>query len=465
MRNIYTKPLLKFCLYIIASTIALSGLSLFNHYPLVFSDTGTYVLSAYTLDPPQDRPIGYSLFIRAVTWKASMWPVVFAQGFLCSLLLWHLIRVLSGKASMKRHATTIIILLFTSSLAWYSNQLMPDIFTSITFISLYLILADAHKKWWHYALYISSLFLGCITHSSHMALIPVIIAGWMAIYFLKKDYFHSNFSWKNIIIAGTVWLSGIAFLTMYNASKGRDMQLNRYVFITARLSANGMLKKYIYDHPNKYAGFDILRDSLPTTEAEFIWNPNGTSPYYRIYHGNGDEANKAFGIIIKDLITTPKYWPAILWDIFITTLQQFCSVSTGSSLGPFGLDSAPYWVIDQHVHEAHTYITSMQQYGFFRELPIANLLNYLTLAISTLIIFLSWNKKWLSSHLKIYILLAFLFMLANAGITGCLANVYDRLQARATWPWVLAALVIGLKFLEEKVWKKYIQIKISDRLQ
>lgn len=56
-------------LYLVGTAFLIIALAFFNRYPLVYSDTGTYIRSAFTLHPPVDRPIGYSLIIRAVTCK------------------------------------------------------------------------------------------------------------------------------------------------------------------------------------------------------------------------------------------------------------------------------------------------------------------------------------------------------------------------------------------------------------
>lgn len=66
-------------LYLVGTAFLIIALAFFNRYPLVYSDTGTYIRSAFTLHPPVDRPIGYSLIIRAVTWQSTLWTVVLFQ--------------------------------------------------------------------------------------------------------------------------------------------------------------------------------------------------------------------------------------------------------------------------------------------------------------------------------------------------------------------------------------------------
>ncbi|MBK6774919.1 MAG: hypothetical protein IPG74_03390 [Flavobacteriales bacterium] len=63
-------------LYYLLTGTAIAVIALINGYPLVYSDSGTYIMNAFTLAQIEDRPIGYGLIIHAITWKATLWTVV-----------------------------------------------------------------------------------------------------------------------------------------------------------------------------------------------------------------------------------------------------------------------------------------------------------------------------------------------------------------------------------------------------
>jgi len=72
--------------------IAAAGLMLpafYNGYPLVYSDTGTYIASGFEGKVPNSRPITYGLFIRHSSLTASLWLSAFAQCLMVSLLLYY----------------------------------------------------------------------------------------------------------------------------------------------------------------------------------------------------------------------------------------------------------------------------------------------------------------------------------------------------------------------------------------
>ena len=58
-----------------------------NGYPLVFSDTGTYLSQAIHLYLGWDRPAFYSLFMMALHLTLTTWPVILAQAIFVILVL------------------------------------------------------------------------------------------------------------------------------------------------------------------------------------------------------------------------------------------------------------------------------------------------------------------------------------------------------------------------------------------
>jgi hypothetical protein len=61
----------------IATTCLLLFDALYNGYPLIYSDTGTYLSSGFLLETPFDRPITYGIFMRISSLNGvSLWGVV-----------------------------------------------------------------------------------------------------------------------------------------------------------------------------------------------------------------------------------------------------------------------------------------------------------------------------------------------------------------------------------------------------
>ena len=51
-------------LLLLLGTILLSWAAFYNGFPLIYSDTSTYLESGFVLETPLDRPITYGLLMR-----------------------------------------------------------------------------------------------------------------------------------------------------------------------------------------------------------------------------------------------------------------------------------------------------------------------------------------------------------------------------------------------------------------
>jgi hypothetical protein len=61
---------------ILFSALLLSWPAFYNAYPLVFSDTGTYLAQAMERFLGWDRPVFYSFFLLPLHWSLTLWPVI-----------------------------------------------------------------------------------------------------------------------------------------------------------------------------------------------------------------------------------------------------------------------------------------------------------------------------------------------------------------------------------------------------
>ena len=141
--------------------LALSSLCLlipafWNHYPLLNPDTATYIESGFIPEMPSDRPITYGLLIRLSTLNGlSLWLLVFAQAYIVSLLLFRVIKNLcGGKPYILPGLLTVFTLSIGSSLSWIVSQVQPDVFTSIAFLCVVLLLMGREKTQTNILLYI-----------------------------------------------------------------------------------------------------------------------------------------------------------------------------------------------------------------------------------------------------------------------------------------------------------------------
>ena len=68
--------------------------AVWNGYPLVFADTGTYLTQAIHHYAGWDRPIFYSLFMFPLHATVTVWPVVIVQALITAYVLHLVCRIL-----------------------------------------------------------------------------------------------------------------------------------------------------------------------------------------------------------------------------------------------------------------------------------------------------------------------------------------------------------------------------------
>jgi hypothetical protein len=443
----------------VLTTVLLSIPAFYNRYPLFFSDSGTYLVSLFDKHfVSMDRPFGYGFMMRFVSMKLSLWPIVLFQNLVATVLIWKIItRFFEIEKARYIHMFVCVLLLITSSLPWYSNQIMPDIITSFMILVLYLFFTSVNKYKW---LYVVVLFFFVLTHFSNF---PILIFSAFTIATLA--YFFKIHTVKEVVLNSIVVLSVVVAgilticLQSYINNQGFVFSHSSSVFLTGRLSETGLLKTYLQENcHSKPSPLCTYTDSLSNTAADFIWDDQSAlNKISRIrfksiqptseqnWHYLNNEVCKP---IVKDIITTPKYVVKFAYYGIRESVIQFFQLNIGSGLSQYGYNSPPFWPIRDHLaSELPAFLTSNQNVRNLN-FDLVNGVNYIVLLASFCVMWFAWTKSQLSKELKAFCTFIVLSIYWNALFTSALGNVYDRLQARITWLFVLAAVIVAVKLIQ-----------------
>lgn len=262
---------------IILSAALLIWPAVWNGYPLVFSDTGTYLSQAIEHYAGWDRPVFYSLFLFPLHMTLTTWPVIAAQAMLTAHTLHLAHRTLCPSASPWWLPPLAGALTVTTSLPWFVAQLMPDVFTGVLVLALALLifvperLSPRERLW----LVLFASFI-IATHQSHVPLTLVLLL---------------------VLLPLRRWLGGAEPLGFMGVARSAAplalavvalVSVNLAAFGRASLSPFGnvfLLARIIYDGP----GMDVLRrdcpaagwrlcasiDRMPDNSDDFLWQPDG----------------------------------------------------------------------------------------------------------------------------------------------------------------------------------------------
>jgi hypothetical protein len=121
--------------------------ALYNGYPLVWWDSGTYVRSSFLLEVPLSRPVFYGLFLLLAHWRLTLWGVVLAQSAVVVYLLRTTIENVgpARNAGTRRDLELVGVTAWRAigtSLPWLTGWGMSDVFAGICVRSLFCMLFE-----------------------------------------------------------------------------------------------------------------------------------------------------------------------------------------------------------------------------------------------------------------------------------------------------------------------------------
>lgn len=442
MRELNYKSTASRIIYFFCTALLLIAPALYNKYPLVYPDSGTYIVTLSNLIPPVDRTVGYGLFMRIVTWKSTLWTVVFSQGLIIGLLLFETLKIIIRKERLYAlHFSIVVLLVLFSSVGWFAGQIMPDIFAPALILTLFIILAKEKITLAGWVLLLAGGFFFCISHFSHILLSGLLIAVSIFYAFIFKDLFPQR---KKLFLRsamiGLVLLASTLFLAFNHLSHGYGFRLNRSsnVFITARLSETGILKKYLDEKcAEKQYSLCACKDSLPGSVSAFLWNE--TSPLYRL-SGGWAAADAEYSGITKDVFSTPRFMAPFLWQGGCGTVVQLFRTGAGEGLQPYRMNTGPWYAMRDHMPAEFNQYTSSQQYYGLLDFKMFNTASAIAIMVSLIALFYMLYKKAASAKFRFFVYLIVTAIFFNAAITSCLANVADRMNARVIWLVTFAGL-------------------------
>jgi hypothetical protein len=431
-----------------AAAVALSALMLvwpafWNGYPLIFADTGTYLGQALLIYLGWDRPPFYSVFLFATHWRLTLWGPILAQGLIVAHLLGVCLRVL-GQPNPWLLLPVAFLLGVLTGLPWFAAQLMPDMFTGVVVLALWLLgfraeLLSRGERLWMLLLATAAIAF----HQSHLPLaLGLALCGGALLLVWRgaRPALIGTTRMAAPIVAVVVALLAVNFAAHGRASPSPFGS----VFLATRL---------IYDGP----GMDMLRracpeagwrvcpalDRLGAGHNAFLWEP--TSPLHTELGGPKRWGAEASAIVSETLRQAPG---AVVLGILGNTWRQFFLLDTGDGLEPWPGVPGPEPLIARFFpHELRRFLDSRQQKGLLQHdaeaiTPLHRAAALLGLGSLVVVLVVRRRRRGLAKlALALFILAA---AAGNAAVTGGLSGPAIRYQARLAWLFVLAPAALLL---------------------
>ncbi len=391
------------------------GILVWLKLPLFTSDSGAYLLNSYAQNLPMDRPVFYSWFIvlfknYGLRYLGLFQSLVLAAAFANVL---HHLGVLKNWTAVFVAAVAYVF----SGLPVLALQLMPDAFTAVLFLTMYLMLAS---KGFLSIVYSLLLAIICTFHFSHVAIVLVCITGYV---FISKQF-------QKMAYLGVPLLAmGIMSWVNYQGGLGFKPSPASHVYFMGKMVENGIAKRYLNDNctTNKYA-LCAYKDQLQGHAWDFVWNANGAFAATGGWQYSAGEYKE----IIKQTVVQPKYLVMHIQAAALATINQVCRSQLGDGMVTMDLKSNVF----EHLANAiprDMYLFTQSKQNSPIGLPWQQI-NYFTMMatiIGVLCLILLVLKGKLHGPAASFVILLCVFVLSNAFVTGALANILSRLNSRA----------------------------------
>jgi hypothetical protein len=423
-------------LVITLSAAVLLWPALWNGYPLVFADTGTYLSQAVERYLGWDRPIFYSLFLFPLHMTLTTWPAVTAQALLVAYTL-HMVReILLPATAVWWLLPGVGFLSVVTALPWIAAQLMPDIFTPLLVLVLAMLILvpeqlSPRKR-------VAMVAFATFMIAAHLSHLPLALVLLLVLLPLRLWLGAAAPLGRHglIVVSAPVVLAATLLVTVNIAAFGR-----------AAVSPYGniyLLARIIYDGP----GGDVLRrhcpqsgwqlcsqiDRLPATSDEFLWREDGP-----VVAAGGAKLISSEA----DAIIAAALWEEPLVELrmfMMNALEQGSRFASGDGLQAWPVAVTPWITREFPRFEFATYAAARQTRGI---LEVPSWLQAIHAAVALLgvsgcglILFLAILRRQVIAGFACAVLLA---LLTNATITGGLSGPQDRYQCRLMW---LAPLIV-----------------------
>ena len=249
------------------------GVALWNGFPIIFYDTGAYLLEGLGRVFLAERSPVYSLFLDYGGARASLWLIAALQASATAFVMVETIRAVAPRMSLAAVIGLGIGLLLLTGLPWYVGQIEPDCFAAIAVLAIYLLAFHAEAGWRTW-LTLAIATLAVAVHPSHLLLAAglalAIVLYRAVLFFAKAD------GWPSVRMGEpyAAFVLGLALIVASNFILTGQFFVSRAgpAFIFARMLQDRIVMRLLDDTcPQSHYKLCAYKEVLPRTADQWLW--------------------------------------------------------------------------------------------------------------------------------------------------------------------------------------------------
>ncbi|HEY1467993.1 MAG TPA: hypothetical protein VGF61_03035 [Candidatus Acidoferrum sp.] len=443
---------------VLAGALLMVWPALYNRYPLIYPDSISYLedgpLVARALFHHQfsaeygGRSFIYCLGILPFHRNITLWPVVALNAILTSYVIWLVVRSILPRQTIAAYFALVVALSVFTGLGWFVSLVMPDIYGPVLYLCTYLLVFAPETlsrverltvvliAWWSVA-----------SHATHLMLaagLCVFLA--LPLLFQRRGPSVAPRLRAIGVLAIIVLTAAAAHMALHAYLYGEpSLNGKRAPFLMARVLVDGPGREYLQQHcgDTKLVICGYL-NQIPPSVNDFLWKLDGI--WQTASPATKDQLRREeMPLVIATLRAYPRQELSIslahFWEQLLT----------------FGLwDYSPNpWVermFDKVLPGARSrYLQSRQVRRALPDEFSSSVQEWTVIASIVLIAALApFVLPRRPARLMGLAAVIIFVIIANALVTGVLANVEDRYQARVIWLLPLLAILFALECLEHR---------------
>jgi hypothetical protein len=406
--------------------------AVWNGFPLIFYDTGAYLLEGLGMHFLAERSPVYSLFLNVAGAGFSLWSVIVLQAAATAFVMVECARCVAPKFSVGAFLIMCVAVVTATGLSWYVGEVEPDCFAAVTVLAIYLLALRIEQLGPRRTLAMLMVAtFAAATHTSHFLLAAGLLlcaAGYATV----RAAIARRAGWPTVKPAfpSVALVIALSLVLASNFVFTRQVFISRAgpAFVFARLLQDRIVIRLL-DETCPDSGYRLCayRDDLPPTANAWLWA--SYSPFFKLGGFEGTRAESAR--IIADSLE--RYPLMNITAAASDSARQFFSFRTGDQVEP------QQWALHRTFAafvptQMGSYLSARQQNGQipFRLINVVHVpVGYGSLAaLVGLLAATLWWGEWEAAAFLATVLLA---LVGNAVICGSLSNPHDRYQSRLIW--------------------------------
>jgi hypothetical protein len=295
--------------------------ALWNGYPLIYPDTGGYLMRPLTGTLELGRSALYGAFLLAGA-PLAFWPNIILQAGLIVWLIALIVRTIDLPLKPWTTLAVTVVLTLATSLPWFASQLMPDIMFPAGVLALYLLGYGGERLNSLERILLCAVIAFAI--AGHMAMLALALGLVVMLWLIARIPAFADLS-PRLSFPALAVACGLVVAPLSNALIADEFAFTPggASFLFGRLVEDGIVTRYLARQcPDAALRLCAYRNDISTGYDDWLWK-NGT-PFWKLggWKGYTGEERR---IILATLKSDPL---AHLTTAIAHSLEQFISFGT-----------------------------------------------------------------------------------------------------------------------------------------